>query len=44
MQEWKSADPTRTLRRYTSHAEQEADTIRHWNQRSVEEKCERRPS
>ena len=30
--------PSRTIRRFSSHAEQEAETIRYWNERSIEEK------
>ncbi len=38
MQEWVAADPSRTIRRFSSHEEQEAETIRYWNGRSIEEK------
>jgi len=38
MQEWVAADPSRTIRRFQSHEEQEAETIRYWNERSIEEK------
>jgi hypothetical protein len=30
--------PSRQIRRFSSHEEQEAETIRYWNQRSIEEK------
>jgi hypothetical protein len=40
MQEWVSANPSRTIRRFASHEEQEAETIRYWNQRSIEEKMQ----
>jgi len=38
MQEWVAADPSRTIRLFQSHEEQEAETIRYWNERSIEEK------
>lgn len=38
MQETLEVHPSRVIRRFSSHAEQEAETIRYWNQRSVEEK------
>jgi hypothetical protein len=38
MREIPAADPSRTIRFFTSHEEQELETIRHWNQRSIAEK------
>ena len=38
MQEWIAADPSRTIRRFSSHAEQEAETMRWWRERSAAEK------
>jgi hypothetical protein len=40
MQEWIAANPSRTIRRFASHEEQEAESIRYWNQRSIEEKMQ----
>lgn len=30
--------PSRTIRWFSSHEEQEAETIRYWNERSIDEK------
>jgi hypothetical protein len=38
MSEAAATRPGRTIRKFSSHAEQEAETIRYWNQRSIEEK------
>lgn len=38
MQEWTAADPSRTIRRFSSFQEQEDETIRYWNSRSMAEK------
>jgi hypothetical protein len=38
MQEVVATDPSRTLRRFSSHEEAEAETIRYWNERSISEK------
>lgn len=38
MQEWVATDPSRTVRRFDSFEEQELETIRYWNARSIEEK------
>ena len=38
MHENTSSPPSRVLRRFSSHVEQESETIRYWNQRSIEEK------
>ena len=38
MQETVDIHPSKVIRRFSSHAEQEAEDIRYWNQRSIEEK------
>jgi len=38
MQEWVAADPSRTIRRFKSHEEQEAETQRYWASRTIAEK------
>ena len=38
MQEWVATDPSRTIRRFDSHEEQEAETMRYWRDRPVAEK------
>jgi len=38
MQEWVAADPSRTIRRFSSHAEQEIEDLRYWRSRSAAEK------
>ncbi len=38
MQETVEVHPRRVIRRFSSHAEQEAETIQYWNQRTIEEK------
>ena len=38
MQEWIAADPTRTIRRFSSHAEQEECDLRYWRDQPVAEK------
>ncbi len=35
MQEWIAADPSRTLRRFSSHAEQEEEDLRYWRDQPV---------
>ena len=38
MQVWVAADPSRTIRRFKSHEEQEMETMRYWAGRSAAEK------
>jgi hypothetical protein len=38
MQEWVAADPSRTIRRFASHAEQEEADLRYWRDQPVSEK------
>ena len=38
MEEWIAADPSRTIRRFSSHQEQDEETMRYWRGRSVAEK------
>jgi hypothetical protein len=38
MQEWVAADPSRTIRRFSSHQEQEEADLRHWRDQPVAEK------
>jgi hypothetical protein len=38
MQEIIAADPSRTIRRFSSHAEQEIETMRYWRSRPASEK------
>jgi hypothetical protein len=38
MQEWVAADPSRTIRRFESHQEQEEADLRYWRDQSVAEK------
>ncbi len=38
MQEWVAADPSRTIRRFSSHEEQDIETMRYWAGCSVAEK------
>jgi hypothetical protein len=38
MPEVVTVNPSRTIRRFSSHEEQEAETIRYWSQRSIAEK------
>ncbi len=40
MQEWVATDPSRTIRRFNSHEEQEAETMRYWKGRSIGEKMQ----
>jgi hypothetical protein len=38
MQEWVAVDPSRTIRRFSSHEEQDIETMRYWAGCSVAEK------
>lgn len=38
MQEWIAADPSRTIRRFESHEEQETADLRYWRDQPVAEK------
>ncbi|MDP9039213.1 MAG: hypothetical protein M3O02_08070 [Acidobacteriota bacterium] len=38
MQEWVAADPSRTIRRFTSHQEQEEAGLRYWRDQPLAEK------
>ncbi len=38
MQEWVAADPSRTIRRFSSHEEQEEWNLRYWRDQPVAEK------
>ena len=38
MQEWVAADPSRTIRRFASHQEQEEADLRYWRDQPVAEK------
>ena len=38
MQEWVAADPSRTIRRFESHQEQEEADLRYWRDQPVVEK------
>jgi hypothetical protein len=38
MQEWIAADPSRTIRRFESHQEQEEADLRYWRDQPVAEK------
>jgi hypothetical protein len=37
MQEWTASDPSRTIRRFASHQEQEAADLRYWRDQPVAE-------
>ena len=39
MQEWVAADPSRTIRRFKSHEEQEEWNLRYWRDQPVAEKA-----
>jgi hypothetical protein len=38
VQEWIATDPSQTIRRFSSHEEQEIETMRYWASRSAAEK------
>jgi hypothetical protein len=38
MQEWTAADPSRTVRRFSSHGEQKLETLRYWRSVSAADK------
>jgi hypothetical protein len=38
MQEWPAVDPSRTIRRFESHQEQEEADLRYWRDQPVSEK------
>ena len=38
MQEWVAADPSRTIRRFESHQEQEEADLRYWRDQPLDEK------
>jgi hypothetical protein len=40
MQEWVAADPSRTIRRFSSHEEQREADLRYWRDRTLIEKLE----
>lgn len=38
MQEWVAADPSRAIRRFQNHQEQEEEDLRYWRDQTVAEK------